>query len=103
MISLTEAAINQIKSLNAGDTIRVSVEGGGCSGLSYKLDFDSNPPSQADKIFETGGIKLLVDAKSYLFLSGSTLDFEGGLNGSGFQFTNPNSKRTCGCGSSFSV
>ena len=82
--------------------IRVGVEGGGCSGLSYKLEFDHNL-KQDDKVFEDKGIKILVDKKSLLYLVGTVLDFSDGLNGKGFQFINPNATRTCGCGESFAV
>ncbi len=82
--------------------IRVGVEGGGCSGLSYKLDF-TNESQEGDQIFEDKGIKIAVDKKSFLYLIGTELDFSGGLNGKGFTFINPNASRTCGCGESFSV
>ena len=82
--------------------IRVGVEGGGCSGLSYKLDFDTNF-KEGDQVFEDKGIKLVVDKKSFLYLVGTELDYTGGLNGKGFVFNNPNASRTCGCGESFSV
>ena len=82
--------------------IRVGVEGGGCSGLSYKLEFD-NQPKEGDQVFEDKGIKVVVDKKSFLYLIGTELDYTGGLNGKGFVFNNPNASRTCGCGESFSV
>jgi iron-sulfur cluster assembly protein len=82
--------------------IRVSVVGGGCSGLSYKLDFD-NEPQEGDQVFESNGQKVVCDMKSFLYLCGTELDFTAGLNGKGFQFNNPNASRTCGCGESFSV
>lgn len=82
--------------------IRVGVEGGGCSGLSYKLEFDSEL-KDGDQSFEDKGIKLVIDKKSFLYLIGTELDFSGGLNGKGFSFNNPNASRTCGCGESFSV
>ena len=82
--------------------VRVSVSSGGCSGLSYNLDFD-NQQLSTDKIFENNGITLLVDEKSYLYLIGTTLGYSGGLNGKGFVFNNPNAARTCGCGESFSL
>ena len=82
--------------------VRVSVSSGGCSGLSYNLDFD-NKQLETDKVFENNGITLLVDEKSYLYLMGTTLSFSGGLNGKGFIFNNPNAARTCGCGESFSL
>ena len=82
--------------------IRVSVVGGGCSGLSYKLDFD-NESQEGDQEFESNGHKVVCDMKSFLYLCGTELDFTDGLNGKGFQFNNPNASRTCGCGESFGV
>src|SRR3954468_1433333 len=82
--------------------IRVGVEGGGCSGLSYKLEFD-NMIKDGDQQFEDKGIKIVVDRKSFLYLVGTELEYSGGLNGKGFVFINPNASRTCGCGESFSV
>ena len=82
--------------------VRVGVEGGGCSGLSYKLIFDNQVKSD-DKMFEDKGIKIAVDKKSFLYLIGTELDFSDGLNGKGFEFKNPNATRTCGCGESFAV
>jgi len=109
MITVTEKALREIRRIQENDTsaqgthLRVQVVGGGCSGMSYKLGFDAVPPGSADKVFEWDGVKLIIDAKSFLFLSGTELDFTDGLNGQGFVFKNPNAKRTCGCGSSFSV
>lgn len=85
-----------------GTFIRVGVDGGGCSGLSYKLTFDDKI-QEGDQIFEDKGIKIAVDKKSFLYLIGTELDFIGGLNGKGFVFNNPNASRTCGCGESFGV
>lgn len=82
--------------------IRVSVVSGGCSGLSYKLDFD-NEPKPNDQVFEDNGVKVVTDLKSFLYLFNTTLEFSGGLNGKGFFFNNPNATRTCGCGESFAV
>ncbi len=82
--------------------IRVGVAGGGCSGLSYKLEFD-NTMLEGDQVFEDKGIKIVVDKKSFLYLIGTELDYSGGLNGKGFVFNNPNASRTCGCGESFGV
>lgn len=82
--------------------LRVSVVGGGCSGLSYKLDFD-NEKKPMDQEFEDNGIKVVTDLKSFLYLVNTTLDFSDGLNGKGFYFSNPNASRSCGCGESFSV
>lgn len=108
MISVTDKAKEKISELLLQDgrsqhhNVRVSVKGGGCSGLMYDLDFDDkiNP---ADQVFEDKGVKILVDKKSLLYLLGTTLDFSDGLNGKGFQFINPNASRTCGCGESFAV
>ena len=99
-----EHALNLIKSENhpADSFIRVGVEGGGCSGLSYKLEFD-NTMKEGDQLFEDKGIKIVVDRKSFLYLVGTELQYTGGLNGKGFVFNNPNASRTCGCGESFSV
>lgn len=85
-----------------GTFIRVGVEGGGCSGLSYKLEFD-NQIKEGDQKFEDKGITIVVDRKSFLYLVGTELEYTGGLNGKGFVFNNPNASRTCGCGESFSV
>ncbi len=83
--------------------VRVAVQGGGCSGLSYYLDFD-NQEKEGDQEFDAGeGVKVVVDMKSYLYLHGTELQFSDGLNGKGFQFHNPNASRTCGCGESFAV
>ncbi|MBL7798636.1 MAG: iron-sulfur cluster assembly accessory protein [Saprospiraceae bacterium] len=82
--------------------LRVSVVSGGCSGLSYKLDFD-NESKPNDQVFEDNGVKVVTDLKSFLYLFNTTLEFSGGLNGKGFFFNNPNATRTCGCGESFAV
>jgi iron-sulfur cluster assembly protein len=82
--------------------VRIGVIGGGCSGLSYKLDFD-NQPQPNDQVFEDKGVKLVTDIKSFLYLCNTTLDFSDGLNGKGFHFINPNAERTCACGESFAV
>lgn len=108
MINVTDRAKDKISALRAEESysdnynIRVSVKGGGCSGLMYDLDFDSLIKEE-DKVFEDKGVKILVDKKSLLYLLGTTLDFSDGLNGKGFQFINPNASRTCGCGESFAV
>lgn len=85
-----------------GYFLRVSVVGGGCSGLSYKMDFD-NESKPTDQVFEDNGVKVVTDLKSFLYLVNTTLDFSDGLNGKGFFFSNPNASRTCACGESFSV
>ncbi|MCH9659387.1 MAG: iron-sulfur cluster assembly accessory protein [Bacteroidetes bacterium] len=84
------------------DFVRVGVKSGGCSGLSYELDFD-NKESETDKLFEDNQVKIVVDKKSFLYLVGTTLEYSGGLNGKGFVFNNPNANRTWGCGESFSL
>ena len=108
MITVSERAARQVNSLmdteglNNEYFIRVSVVGGGCSGLSYKMDFD-NESQEGDQDFDSNGYKIVCDMKSFLYLCGTELDFTDGLNGKGFQFNNPNASRTCGCGESFSV
>ena len=111
MISISETAATQINNLKSGDPkvkdstdsfLRVKVVPGGCSGMSYKLDFDQTL-AEKDKVFEEHGTKVVIDSKSLLYIAGMTLDFEGGLNGKGFVFSNPNASKTCGCGSSFGV
>ncbi len=105
MITLTEAALNEVKRLMAaqnltGAYLRMGVRGGGCSGLSYSLEFDTELGPH-DKSFDVDGVTVVVDAKSYLYLNGTTLDYaQRGLTG-GFTFQNPNIRQTCGCGSSF--
>ncbi len=82
--------------------LRGGVVGGGCSGLSYKLDFD-NEVKPMDQVFEDKGIKIVTDLKSFLYLVNTELEFSDGLNGKGFFFSNPNASRSCGCGDSFAV
>jgi iron-sulfur cluster assembly protein len=107
-MTITDKARDRIKEIklesNLDSTyfLRVSVQGGGCSGLSYKLDFD-NELKPGDQEFESNGEKLVLDMKSFLYLAGTELNFSDGLNGKGFQFHNPNATRTCGCGESFAV
>jgi iron-sulfur cluster assembly protein len=106
-ISVSEKAAAQVKSIQEreGKTdsfLRLSVVGGGCSGLSYKLSFE-DAPKEKDRQLEIFGIKILADSKSLLFLKGTVLDFTDGLEGQGFVFNNPNAKQSCGCGSSFSA
>ena len=108
MIYVSDKARDKVMQLkhdaSLGDDyfLRVSVVGGGCSGLSYKLDFD-NEAQPKDQVFEDQGVKLVTDLKSFLYLVNTTLDFSDGLNGKGFYFSNPNASRTCGCGESFAV
>ncbi len=107
MITVTPEAIQQVKKLqeeqNLQDyALRVGIQGGGCSGLSYTLGFDSEI-KEKDKVFDIDGIKVVVDMKSLLYLGGTTLTYEHSMLGGGFRFENPNAKRTCGCGSSFTA
>lgn len=109
MIKVSEQAKNKVIELMqddgfnpSQDYIRVGVKSGGCSGLSYDLKFDKET-AEEDKIFEDNGIKIIVDKRSFLYLVGTTLEYSGGLNGTGFVFNNPNANRTCGCGESFSL
>jgi len=82
--------------------VRVGVVGGGCSGLSYKLDFD-NQQKPGDQVFDNEDVKIVTDLKSFLYLVNTELDYSDGLNGKGFHFKNPNASRTCACGESFAV
>jgi len=108
MVTITDKAKSKIDhlmtdaGLDPSYFLRVSVQGGGCSGLSYNLDFD-NEIKKGDQFFEDRGIRIALDMKSFLYLAGTELDFSDGLNGKGFNFHNPNASRTCGCGESFSV
>ncbi len=107
MIQLTPSAKDQIGKFRQESGmpeggLRIAVVGGGCSGLSYKLDFQKEPAAN-DKIMEVEGIKIFVDPKSFLYIKGLTLDYSGGLNGTGFTFQNPNATKSCGCGTSFAV
>ncbi len=108
-ITITQKAKNKVYSLMAEAGIaapdyfvRVGVKGGGCSGLTYELDFD-NESKAGDMEFVDGDVKIVCDMKSFLYLCGTELDFSDGLNGKGFNFINPNASRTCGCGESFAV
>jgi len=106
VISMTEQAARKIQALAAEKGmpdagLRVKVVGGGCSGLTYKMDVDH--PRDGDKVFEHAGAKLVVDRKSFLYLKGTELDYKEELMASGFNLRNPNVKRSCGCGSSFVV
>jgi iron-sulfur cluster assembly protein len=100
-----EKVINLMKEGSMSDKdyfLRVSVVGGGCSGLSYKMDFD-NQTKPSDQFFEDNGVKVVTDLKSFLYLVNTTLEFSEGLNGKGFYFNNPNASRSCACGESFAV
>ncbi len=106
-ITLTPAAVKEVLSIIekkqlGGAALRLSVEGGGCSGLSYKLHFDTEI-TQHDDTFVFDGLTVIVDKKSGAHLSGTTLDFSKALVGGGFKFQNPNAKQSCGCGESFST
>lgn len=109
MIKVSETAKKKVVELMQDDGfnpiehyVRVGVKSGGCSGLSYDLKFDKTQ-DDSDKVFEDNGLKIIVDKKSFLYLIGTTLEYSGGLNGTGFAFNNPNANRTCGCGESFSL
>lgn len=108
MIQISETAAQKLAVLKKDEGkpehafLRVEVKKGGCSGLSYKMDFDLEP-RDGDKTFEYNGQKVVVDSQSLLYLIGMTLDYSGGLNGKGFVFNNPNATKNCGCGSSFNV
>ena len=106
-IDLTENAVKRIKAILSGENkpdhgLRVSVGGGGCSGMSYNLSFDDNI-GEFYKIFEIKGVKIFCDLKSWLYVKGTTIDFSDDLLSGGFKIENPNAERTCGCGTSFSV
>jgi iron-sulfur cluster assembly protein len=107
-LQVTPKAVVRIKSAMAKEGIsqeegglRLGVLGGGCSGLSYSIKFDTRP-RERDRIYEFDGVRVFVDPKSFLYLHGMTLDYEETLMRQGFNFINPNSSRSCGCGSSFS-
>ena len=105
-ITLSDQAIEKIIALTAEDNeqakgLRVKVVGGGCSGLSYKMDLDEE--RKGDRVFERDGARIIVDRKSYLYLNGTELDYSDDLMQSGFQLNNPNVSRTCGCGQSFGI
>ncbi len=108
MLFISESAKTKIEELiqlesNPEQTfVRVTVSGGGCSGLSYKMDFD-NELKPNDQEFSDKGVKVVTDLKSFLYIANTTLDFSDGLNGKGFHFVNPNASRTCSCGESFAV
>ena len=110
MITVSQKALEHITELmmESGITpdshhLRVGVKGGGCSGLSYVMDFDDTIESTDEIVEVDGGLKVVIDRKSVLYLYGTELDYSDGLNGKGFQWVNPNASRECGCGSSFAV
>ena len=103
-ISITEHAAEKIRGLvgvNCDKGLRLKIVGGGCSGLSYKMDIDS--PKEGDRVYEQDGAKVIVDRKSFLYVNGTELHYSDSLMDAGFKLKNPNVKRTCGCGASFSV
>jgi len=108
MLFVSESASTKIKqimqeqNMSPSHFVRVSVLGGGCSGLSYKMDFDDKVQSD-DQSFEDKGVKLVTDLRSFLYVCNTTLEYSDGLNGKGFEFKNPNATRTCACGESFAV
>jgi len=107
MVTVSESAANKLTSLIEESEfktpyVRVAVKGGGCSGLSYDLSFDTQQNSD-DTLAEDKGVKILIDKKSLLYLIGTELNYSDGLNGKGFEWINPNASRTCGCGESFSL
>lgn len=107
MITLSENAVKQIIRFREEEKmpdggLRIAVVGGGCSGMSYKLEFQKAAEAQ-DKVFEIQGVKIFIDPKSFLYVKGLELDYSGGLNGTGFTFKNPNASKSCGCGTSFAV
>ncbi len=108
MITLTPSATGEIKRLIAQEQkpnlgLRLGVKGGGCSGMSYVLAIEEATPKQYDTVFEQDGVKVVIDAKSHLYLDGTTVDFKNAVMGGGFQFSNPQAKKSCGCGTSFSA
>ena len=109
MLLVSDNAKNKIEQILEADGrsleeyfVRVTVTSGGCSGLTYNMDFDKDEQPN-DQVFEDKGVKLVTDLKSYLYLHNTTLDFSGGLDGKGFVFSNPNASRTCACGESFAL
>ena len=108
MITISESAAKKLANLKSEEGqvdeafLRVEVKKGGCSGLSYKMNFDT-VSREGDKLFESNGQKIAVDPQSLLYILGMTLEYSGGLNGKGFVFNNPNDSKNCGCGSSFNV
>jgi iron-sulfur cluster assembly protein len=107
IIQITDKALQEIQNIAKNDNpngtkgLRLAVTGGGCSGLSYKIEFSDS--KEKDNVLQFGEVKVLIDPKSVIYLKGIVLDYKDGLNGKGFVFDNPNAKNTCGCGESFSL
>ena len=108
-VQVTERALERIRAAMEKENVspeqgglRLGVQGGGCSGLSYNIRFDTQP-RERDRVFNFGGVRIFVDPKSFIYLGGMILDYENSLMKQGFNFINPNSSRSCGCGSSFSA
>ena len=109
-ITISDRAFKRIEEIRAEKNVpqsaylKVGVVSGGCSGLTYDLDFTSDvEPTEQDQVFEKNGVKVMVDMRSFLYLAGTQLDYTDGLDGQGFHFHNPNASRTCSCGESFSI
>jgi len=107
MITVTETAANRIRNMainnDAPDSgVRIMVVGGGCSGLTYDMDFETKS-QEGDQVFENSGVKVFVDSMSYAYLEGTEIDFVESFSFSGFHFNNPNAQKSCGCGSSFTI
>ena len=106
-VNLTDSAVNEVKrlttepSFDSSKMLRIGVKGGGCSGMTYVLDFDSR--KENDTIYEKDGINFIIDNSQSIYLFGMEVDWQGGLNSRGFTFNNPNASSTCGCGTSFAV
>ena len=108
MITLTSSAVQEVRRLIGQEqkpnlALRLGVKGGGCSGFSYQMNLDEATPKPYDTVLEQDELKILVDAKSHLYLDGMTIDYKNGLMGGGFEFQNPLAKKSCGCGHSFST
>lgn len=108
MITVTQSAMQEVRRLiereqksNVG--LRVGVKGGGCSGMTYVVNLDEATPKSNDQVFEQDELKILIDAQSHQYLDGMTIDYKSSLMGGGFEFSNPNAKKSCGCGTSFTT
>jgi iron-sulfur cluster assembly protein len=107
-LTITDKAVEFAKTKLAGRgtpdaAIRLGIKGGGCSGFSYVIQFEDDPPRERDRVFDAGGVRFIVDRKSLVYLAGSALDYERTLMFQGFKFRNPNEATSCGCGHSFTV